>query len=117
MCVPRLAGHTFVDNQAYKSKEVLEDESRRDPMIHLKDYLSELAVMNPKNWPELEVEVEDELSNALQMAEAYPEPEPAEAGKFIFFEGKAPLQGGLRPEGAMISKSSEVPIARGHVLT
>src|SRR3972149_7879795 len=31
LIVPRLSGHTFIDNQAYKSAAEREDEGRRDP--------------------------------------------------------------------------------------
>lgn len=107
MCVPRLAGHTFVDNQAYKSKEELEDESRRDPLSHLQNYLFEQDVMDHKEWLSLEIEVEEELTAALLEAESYPEPDPVQTAKFLFFDGNVPYQGGLRPEGAMI------PITKG----
>jgi 2-oxoisovalerate dehydrogenase E1 component len=113
LCVPRLSGHTFVDNQAYKSKEELEDESSRDPMIHLQNYLLEQGVMSRENWQDLEVEIENDLIIAVQEAETCPEPDPVQAGRFLFFEGKAPIQGGLRPESAMISITSEVPARQG----
>jgi 2-oxoisovalerate dehydrogenase E1 component len=39
MRVPRLLGHTYFDNQAYKSAELLTEEASRDPIIHLKTHL------------------------------------------------------------------------------
>jgi 2-oxoisovalerate dehydrogenase E1 component len=113
ICVPRLAGHTFVDNQAYKSKEVLEDEASRDPLIHLQEFLYQQKLLDSSNWQELEVEVEAELSDALKEAESYPEPDPTQVRRYLFFDGKSPRQGGLRPEGAMISIGSEKPDLQG----
>jgi 2-oxoisovalerate dehydrogenase E1 component len=108
-----LAGHTFVDNQAYKSKAVLEDEARRDPLIHLQKYLSQHGLMSDGSWQQLEAEIEDDLTAALQEVETYPQPDPVQVHSHLFYEGKAPLQGGLRPEGVMISISSQTPNPEG----
>lgn len=99
MSVPRLAGHTFVDNQAYKSTELREEEARRDPLLHLRAYL-ELSLPD-FNWENMEREVQIELEQALEEAEADAEPDPAQAITHLFFSGTAPRQGGLLPLQAL----------------
>jgi 2-oxoisovalerate dehydrogenase E1 component len=110
--VARLTGHTFADNQAYKSPELLQEEAGRDPLEHLRVFLAgrkEAA----KAWDELAREVKAELEQALAEAEAHQEPEPAEVIRHVFFEGETPLQGGLRPEGLTRPQGTAIPHPTG----
>jgi 2-oxoisovalerate dehydrogenase E1 component len=125
MRVVRLAGHTFVDDQAYKSAETRADEAARDPVKRLCEYhTSPLLAVAP--YPDGECgekaeelcaclieEVRAELSTALQAAEATPEPDPVEATRLMYYEGESPIQGGLRPEGALIPLGSSSPQPSG----
>ena len=90
--VPRLQGHTFIDNQAYRSEEELTAEERRDPIHALEEVLGE-TVLNS-----LRESAEVELEQALQAARALPEPEPDTATDNLFYDGKAQKVGGLTPE-------------------
>lgn len=90
--VPRLTGHTFIDNQAYKSDEEIEAERQRDPVIALQRHLGKEA------FEEIKAEVDNELQAALGAARAWPEPDPESVTRHLFFEGLTPLVGGLRPE-------------------
>jgi 2-oxoisovalerate dehydrogenase E1 component len=93
LTVPRLAGHTFVDNQAYKSAAERETEARRDP-------LGALAGLLPADaWGSLQAEAADEVRAAAEMARALPAPE-GDATRHLFFEGRLQQVGGLSPEGA-----------------
>jgi 2-oxoisovalerate dehydrogenase E1 component len=97
MRVVRLTGHTFIDNQAYKSPEFRQEEARRDPVVRLQEFLAaspERAI----DWRSLEQEVEQEIQEALQAALAYPEPDPGSAVRHLYYEGAPPLMGGLRPD-------------------
>jgi 2-oxoisovalerate dehydrogenase E1 component len=100
MRVPRLHGHTFIDNQAYKPSELLEEEARMDPLTHLKAHLLESQNFDQKTWAELEDEVDEALQAAQLEAESTPPPaaDAGDAQKFLFYAGIAPKQGGLRPE-------------------
>jgi 2-oxoisovalerate dehydrogenase E1 component len=100
MRVPRLHGHTFIDNQAYKPSELLEEEARMDPLTHLKAHLLESQNFDQQAWAELEDEVDETLQAALLEAESTPPPaaDAGDAQKFLFYAGIAPKQGGLRPE-------------------
>ncbi len=111
--VPRLLGHTFVDTQAYKSAEQREEEARRDPLPKLKVYLEEQKILDAEGWQTLENQVDLELKEALLQAEAIPEPEPATACEHVYYAGKSPLQGGLRPIRALVPVGSSKPQPKG----
>lgn len=122
MRVVRLTGHTFVDDQAYKSPEIRAAEAARDPLKRLQEYLaSSESPLQPalsekatqETWGQLQREVQTELAAALQDAEAAPEPDPAGATRHVFYEGLTPVQGGLRPEGAQIAPGSDTPLPSG----
>jgi 2-oxoisovalerate dehydrogenase E1 component len=92
LSVPRLMGHTFVDDQAYKPADLRAEEATRDPLRRLREYLPEL------NWEEKEREIEREVRAALGAAMANPDPDPASAASHLFFDGKPQIVGGLLPE-------------------
>ena len=100
MSVPRLSGHSFVDNQAYKSPELRQQEEARDPLPRLRDYVTSNEIISSDEWTTLEREVESEVIAARDAALAQPEPDPAAARRYVFFESDRPqIVGGLRPEG------------------
>lgn len=141
--VVRLTGHTFIDDQSYKSAEERAAEAGRDPLLRLRAFLSSVTGiadpspaapsetiglghsqpdashfesalhLKPLDWQLLEDEVQAELQAALKEAETLPEPDPAQATRHLFFEGLAPLQGGLRPENALPALGSPVPRPSG----
>jgi 2-oxoisovalerate dehydrogenase E1 component len=119
--VVRLTGHTFIDDQSYKSAEVRAAEVARDPLLRLRLFLTQPGALHlqsamhlePLDWDALEDEVQAELQAALKEAETLPEPEPAGATRHLFFEGVAPKQGGLRPEEALLALGSAVPQPSG----
>jgi 2-oxoisovalerate dehydrogenase E1 component len=90
--VPRLMGHTFIDNQAYRPEEELAAEQRRDPVIALEDLLGETVLHS------LRETAESELAQALSAARAFPEPDPDTAADHLFYDGQAQKIGGLTPE-------------------
>ncbi len=99
--VPRLLGHTFIDDQSYKSPETRAAEAERDPLPRLRSYLISNGT-SQKRLDQLLHEVRAELAQALEAAEASPEPDPFMAKRHLIYEGTAPQQGGLRPEGAQL---------------
>lgn len=90
--VPRLMGHTFIDDQAYKPADLRTEEAARDPLRRLRDFLPDL------DWDALEKEVEGDIRAAVTAAGANPEPEPASVSAHLFFDGKPQVIGGLLPE-------------------
>lgn len=109
MRVPRLTGHTFVDTQTYKSKEQLAEEIANDPIPKLRVYLQEQSLLDEAGWAGLEKEVEEEVRQAYEIAEAYPEPAPDDALTHIYYSGHIQLQGGLRPGGYLPASGSPTP--------
>src|SRR3990170_2674318 len=92
LTVPRLSGHTFVDNQAYKSTAEREGEARRDPLPALAAHLP------PEVWQSLHDEAANEVRNAVEMARALPVP-MGDATRHLFFEGRLQYVGGSASEG------------------
>src|SRR5262249_10839953 len=108
LSVVRLSGHSFTDNQAYKTPEIRAAEAARDPLARLRAFRREL------DWESLEKDVATELSIAFQAARESPEPNPASAVRFVFFEGSPQRVGGLLPEDAGLpANSSEEPDKAG----
>lgn len=101
--VPRLGGHTFIDDQAYKTPQLRADEAERDPLIHLRKLISD------SDWQQILQQVNDELKDALTAAEQSPEPDPAQATHHLFYDGQPPLVGGFRGESALIPSNLANP--------
>ena len=94
LSVVRLMGHSFTDNQAYKTSDVRAAEAVRDPLLRLRHFLPSL------NWEHLAQAVEQDVRAGLVAAEQSGEPDPASATRHVFFEGVSQQVGGLAPEGA-----------------
>jgi 2-oxoisovalerate dehydrogenase E1 component len=107
LSVVRLSGHSFTDNQAYKTAEIRAAEEARDPLERLRAFLPQL------DWAALERVVDDDLRSGLAAAEASPQPEPDSAALHVFFEGPAQKMGGLLPEGAQLPSESNAPLETG----
>ena len=90
--VPRLMGHTFIDNQAYRTEEELAVDELRDPIHGLEELLGEVVLNSLRD------SAEAELEHALEAARALPEPDPATATSYLFYDGNAQKVGGLTPE-------------------
>jgi len=100
LTVPRLGGHTYIDDQAYKSEEERSAEAKSDPIPILREYLINQRLMSESSWEDLLDEVRRELADALESAQNAPDPDVQQATCHLFFQGEPPSQGGLRPEGA-----------------
>ncbi|RIK33241.1 MAG: pyruvate dehydrogenase [Chloroflexi bacterium] len=111
--VPRLQGHTYGEDQrAYKSEELLERERAQDPIRHLREFVLQNG-MRAAEWDALLADVRAEIRAAWQEAVELPAPDAAQAARFVFADELAPLQGGLRPEGAQIAMGSATPQPEG----
>jgi 2-oxoisovalerate dehydrogenase E1 component len=83
--VPRLAGHTFIDNAAYKSAEERATEEQQDPLRGLTGLVGDAEMAS------LRVEAEREVRLALAEARARPFPSADSATRFLFSgEGSTP---------------------------
>jgi len=106
--VPRLAGHTFIDDQAYKSESRRQAEQEQDPLPRLRAFL-EGNGLSAGAWEAWTEEARKTLEEALEQAENSPGPTPQEVVRYRFYEGIPPLQGGLRPEGALLEMGPDQP--------
>jgi 2-oxoisovalerate dehydrogenase E1 component len=106
--VPRLAGHTFIDDQAYKSRAQRQAEEERDPLPRLRTYLEGLGG-SAGDWETWTQAARQILAEALEEAENSPPPDPRQATRYLFFDGTPPRQGGLRPEGALLALGPGAP--------
>jgi 2-oxoisovalerate dehydrogenase E1 component len=102
-------GHTFVDDQAYKTQEIRAAEQQRDPLPRLQAFLSPGST----TWGQLLEEVRSEIAQALAQAQAQPEPTLEDIVSHRYYQGLTPLQGGLRPEGALLPLGSSQPRPSG----
>ncbi|HEX6385977.1 MAG TPA: transketolase C-terminal domain-containing protein [Anaerolineae bacterium] len=109
LTVPRLSGHSSVDNQAYKSKDELEEEWQRDPIPAIRDYLVP-ALMSEAEWEQLVEDVKREVADARDTALAQPHGDPASVTQFVWSEQERPQQvGGLVGEGIELPQGTDVP--------
>ncbi len=110
LTMPRLSGHSSVDNQAYKSAVVLEAERARDPLVALETFLVP-GVLSPADWQALRVEADEVVARACVVAQARPEPMTAEVTRFVFSEPDTPQAvGGLVGEGLPLPAGSDTPV-------
>jgi 2-oxoisovalerate dehydrogenase E1 component len=111
--VPRLLGHTFIDDQVYKPEQVREEEAARDPLPRLREALLGESYLTEQDWDELLAEMRAHLAEALAQAQADPEPDPAGTARHLFFDGLVPEVGGLRREGVNSSLGADTPQPSG----
>ncbi len=112
MDVVRLAGHTIIDDQAYKSTELRARESERDPLKQLHQFMLSQGLAQAE-WDDFLADVTSEIDRARQQAETTPEPDPALVTSHMFYEGTPPQQGGLRSEKSMIEIKATAPRVDG----
>lgn len=100
LLVERLAGHSSMDNQAYRPTEELEAAWGRDPLLRLKAIPPSAGTLTEEWWSEAEEEVRNEVQQAYRRALEWPEPAAESATRFVFFEeGEAQQVGGLLSSG------------------
>lgn len=112
LTMPRLNGHSYQDNQAYKSDEFIEEEQQHDPLDHLKTFLIPDR-LSDDDWKDLEKKSEEDIEEAAEAALARPEPNPQETERYAFSETNADgnldtqIVGGLAASDHTFPKSSE----------
>lgn len=87
--VPRITGHTFIDDQAYKTEKERKEDVKRDPLTRLKTFLPDL------DWTALERDVAAEVRAALDEVASWPDPDPATATQNVFAPVGATLSANL----------------------
>ncbi|MCP4416127.1 MAG: pyruvate dehydrogenase [Chloroflexi bacterium] len=109
LTVPRLSGHSSVDNQAYKSEKEVADEWKHDPIAHLHDYLVP-ALMAKEAWDEMAQRVKQDVAQARDEAMKQPHGDPATVTQFVLSHPEHPQQvGGLVGAGIELMAGTAVP--------
>ena len=109
LTVPRLSGHSSVDNQAYKSEGERAAEWTRDPIPALRRYLVP-EYMDEAGWKMLEEEAASEVVQARDAALSQAQPDPARVTDRVWSSGSPPaLVGGLAAEGIKLADGSDTP--------
>ncbi len=99
LTVPRLSGHSSVDNQAYKSPETVAAEWQRDPIPALHRYVVP-ELMSEEEWAALQADVKAEVLAARDAAMAHGFAESQTVTERVFaVQGQPQLVGGLVAEG------------------
>ncbi|HEC19862.1 MAG TPA: pyruvate dehydrogenase [Gammaproteobacteria bacterium] len=81
--VPRLNGHSFQDNQSYKSPELLSMEWEQDPLKRLKEFFTD-KISSEEEWGEIEDVVNKDVYTALDKALSRNEPNISDVSKYVF---------------------------------
>lgn len=113
LTMPRLNGHSYQDNQAYKPEDLLKDEEQNDPLNHLKSYMIP-DQLSQSEWSNLEKKAEQDIKEATEAARARPEPDPQKTKRYVFSEADEgdediQLRGGLASSDHTFPESSETP--------
>lgn len=114
LTMPRLNGHSYQDNQAYKGDELLQEEMEKDPLKKLKSFLVP-ELLSFTDWTNLEEKTKDDINQAAEAARNRSEPDPQQTTRYAFSEfnedGSPDLQlvGGLHPSGHSFPKESTTP--------
>lgn len=83
--VVRLLAHSSSDDQTkYRTKEELERDRQRDPIIRMRDALIDVGMLTMEEFEDMEKTIVDEVNDATDTAEAKPLPEPSTAKDFLF---------------------------------
>jgi 2-oxoisovalerate dehydrogenase E1 component len=91
LSVPRLSGHTFIDNQAYKSEKERAEELASDPVSALE------SLLGAERMASIEKIAREDLDRALWTARSRSAPDDAPTSH-LFFDGKLQEVGGPSPE-------------------
>lgn len=105
--VPRLNGHSYQDNQAYKPEELIAEEKAQDPLTKLQEFLVP-EVLTKRVWSNLEKKAIKTIDETAEAALARPEPDTSETEKHAFAE-EVPIIGGLAVEVHTFPEESEEP--------
>ncbi len=113
MKVVRLLGHTLIDDQSYKSLDERRREAESDPVKKIQQFMLEQQLITNEEWNELINKIRNEVISTLEYVEKFPEPQPEQATRFIFYEGIPPKQGGVRSENFQFPIGETIPLPAG----
>lgn len=86
---PRLNGHSFVDQQAYRDEAERAADWRRDPLPRLRGFLLERG-WSERQWDDLARTTSEAVRAEARRALAAAEPDPASVTRFVFADPAPP---------------------------
>ena len=108
LTVPRLSGHSSIDNQAYKTESEKEAEWAQDPLLALHDYLVP-ALFDEAGWRDLQENAATLVQEACVAALAQPLPDVATVHTYVWSDPAHPQgMGGLVGAGIELPKGTAV---------
>jgi len=114
LTMPRLNGHSYQDNQAYKDEVLMEREQQNDPLINLQHFITD-GQLTDDEWKQLEQEAKETVKKAAESAENRPDPDTTQTIRYAFSEhnndGTTDVQliGGVWPNGHTFPKTNLSP--------
>lgn len=114
LTMPRLNGHSYQDNQAYKPEELIQEEQQKDPLNNIKSFLVPHRITSDE-WNQLTEQAKEDIDQASKSALSRPEPDPKETTRYAFEEtdenGEPDIQkvGGLATSDHSFPECSETP--------
>ena len=103
LTVPRLNGHSYQDNQAYKSEKLVKEEKANDPLLSVE------KMFPASKWKSMEKEAHKTVDKAATAALNRSSPDTTQIRKYVFSEDEVQAIGGVRPSGHTFPKSTETP--------
>ncbi|MFQ5856634.1 MAG: pyruvate dehydrogenase complex E1 component subunit beta [Anaerolineae bacterium] len=85
----RWFGHSHSDPRAYRTKEEEAAWKQRDPIKLLKAKLEDLGMLTESEYEQLDQTVQEKLAQAMDYAEASPEPDPDELYTDVYAPSKS----------------------------
>lgn len=73
----RIRGHSRSDRNRYRTKEEIEEWSRRDPIVTFEDELVSLGILGREEIERIAAETRTDIDKAIEWARSRPEPDPA----------------------------------------
>jgi pyruvate dehydrogenase E1 component alpha subunit len=80
----RFRGHSLADPDELRSADEKQFWGARDPIKKLAAYILEHNLANSEDLKDIEKRIQAQIDEALQFAEASPEPDPAELHRYVF---------------------------------
>ena len=108
LTVPRLNGHSYQDNQAYKDEQLIEKEQKMDPLEKLREYMVPDRITE-RTWKNWEKKAKETIEEAAEAALSRPEPDAGQTERYAFADDEIQQIGGLAVEGHDFPESSEDP--------
>jgi 2-oxoisovalerate dehydrogenase E1 component alpha subunit len=85
VCV-RLVAHSSDDNDRYRTDEMRNELKKYDPIPRMRGWLIERGLLTQDGDAALVREIQQEIREALERAEAAPDAEAADARKYLYAE-------------------------------